>query len=885
MDESQEIVREFLVESYENLDQLDRDLVALESEPGSRALLSSIFRTVHTIKGTSGFLGLTRLERVTHVGESLLVELRDGHRLMDQPTTDVLLSLTDTVRAILSSVETSNEEGDTDIDSVIAAVEAIQSSTAAPAEASKAAPVETAADVTAEADVTETVAQTGPNVTTTAPTSVEAAVEAVGAGTTAEGRHVLPFPDEGTQAAVAAAVGVAVETAAHDEAGPQKRISCRVVKPRSPEVPEPRPAAEDPLDETTQTGQTEPTQPVETEPAQPVEVEPASAESAPAAPAAGPTPEPAVAAPAGPAAPPADAKPNAPAKRPASDAGDTGGRSAADTTIRVDVDVLDALMRQVGELVLARNQISRIAQGSAEQELVRAAQQLNLIAGELQEGVMKTRMQPIEHVWSKMPRVVRDLATSLGREVALEMIGKDTELDRSLLEAVKDPLTHLVRNAVDHGIESPDERVAAGKPAKGTLTLRAYHAGGQVMVEVRDDGRGVNAEKVAASAIRKGLRTQEQVDAASPQDMLQMVFLPGFSTAEKVTNVSGRGVGMDVVKTKIEEIGGNVEIESTAGQGTTCRLRIPLTLAIMPTLTVACGGDLYAVPQVNLVELVALDAGKEDSGIEHVHSAPVYRLRGELLPLVSLADVLGVEADAPTVIAVLQAEGRRFGLLLDRVVNTEEIVVKPISARLKSIGLYAGATVLGDGRVALILDVQAIARTSLLVDVTSANEELARAAQSVSSSSEQVLVVGVGGHRVAMPLASVARLEHVATSAVESVGGRQVVQYRGTILPLLHLGAVLGAVPEPPGDELLIVVYSNAQRSVGMVVDDILDILDDDVRTHSDVDDSGLVGSTVLSGVITELLDVRAAILAADPSFYDETSNDPYGADLAGAIR
>jgi two-component system chemotaxis sensor kinase CheA len=497
---------------------------------------------------------------------------------------------------------------------------------------------------------------------------------------------------------------------------------------------------------------------------------------------------------------------------------------------------------------------------------------------------MKTRMQPIEHVWSKMPRVVRDLATSLGREVTLEMIGKDTELDRSLLEAVKDPLTHLVRNAVDHGIESPADRVAAGKPTKGTLTLRAYHAGGQVMVEVKDDGKGVDAQKVAASAIRKGLRTPEQVEAASPQDMLQMVFLPGFSTAEKVTNVSGRGVGMDVVKTKIEEIGGNVEIESVAGKGTTCRLRIPLTLAIMPTLTVACGGDLYAVPQVNLVELVALDASKEDSGIEYVHSAPVYRLRGELLPLVSLADVLGVTAEAPTVIAVLQAEGRRFGLLLDRVVNTEEIVVKPISARLKSIGLYAGATVLGDGRVALILDVQAIARTSLLVDLASANDELARAVESAVSSSEQVLVVGVGGHRVAMPLASVARLEHVATSAVESVGGRQVVQYRGTILPLLHLGAVLGAAQEPPGDELLIVVYSNGQRSVGIIVDDILDILDDDVRTHSDVDDSGLVGSTVLSGVITELLDVRAAILAADPSFYDETSGDPY-ADLVGAIR
>ncbi|MCL2454855.1 MAG: chemotaxis protein CheA [Micrococcales bacterium] len=816
MDENQEIVREFLVESYENLDQLDRDLIALESEPGSRALLSSIFRTVHTIKGTSGFLGMTRLERVTHVGESLLVELRDGQRSMDQPTTDVLLSLTDTVRAILSSVEATGEEGEADIDAVISAVEAIQAGPAG-AEA-KGAAVENEA---VEAEQSEQVAQDEQHEQeeTLEPQEAPELVEAVVASSAAEA------PSGGTRTS-------------------KRRIGSRKKsggeKSRGTKVPEQRPA-----------------------PAEP----PVAAAAAPA-----PT--------------------SAPAKRPAAVSEETQAasratgsdttRSASDTTIRVDVDVLDALMRQVGELVLTRNQISRIAQGSVEQDLVRAAQQLNLIAGELQEGVMKTRMQPIEHLWSKMPRVVRDLATSMGRDVALEMIGKDTELDRSLLEAVKDPLTHLVRNAVDHGIEVPADRVKAGKPAKGTLTLHAYHSGGQVVVEVRDDGRGVDGDKLAAAAVRKGLKTPDQIATASPNDLLQLLFLPGFSTAEKVTNVSGRGVGMDVVKTKIEEIGGTVELESVMGEGTTCRLRIPLTLAIMPTLTVACAGDLYAVPQVNLVELVALDSSKEDSGVEHVHSAPVYRLRGELLPLVSMAEVLGVDAQPPTVIAVLQAEGRRFGLLLDRVVNTEEIVVKPLSSRLKSIGLYAGATVLGDGRVALILDVQAIARTSMLVDVQPA-ETGGSDAEAVDRSIEQVLVVGVGGHRVAMPLASVARLEHVLASSVEVVGGRQVVQYRDTILPLLHLGTLLGTMVPHDAEELLVVVYSNGHRSVGMVVDDILDILDDDVRAHSDTADSGLVGSTVLSGVITELLDVRAAILAVDPSFYDEA--DASYTDLVGAIR
>ncbi|MCL2850147.1 MAG: chemotaxis protein CheA, partial [Micrococcales bacterium] len=836
MDESQEIVREFLVESYENLDQLDRDLVALESEPGSRALLSSIFRTVHTIKGTSGFLGMTRLERVTHVGESLLVELRDGQRMMDQATTDVLLSLTDTVRAILSSVETTSDEGDTDIDEVIATIEAIQAGADAAAEAAQGEPAQTQAElaqtqaepVQTHAELAQTSSDPGQCADhTTQPVESEPAHDA---GARPPGWHAAstqvvapelaafagvaaPFPHEATQASATA------RTADNgDDSAPQRRVSCRVIQPK---VPEQRPASETGVHEDFSDGYDEVTgfapgqalgEPSPAEPAplaEPVPVaEPAQAEPAPAAepePAAEPAPpaEPVTETVAEPA--PAAAVPAAPAHRgPRPAETEPVVRHASDTTIRVDVDVLDALMRQVGELVLARNQISRIAQGSAEQELVRAAGQLNLIAGELQEGVMKTRMQPIEHLWSKMPRVVRDLAATCGREVQLEMIGKDTELDRSLLEAVKDPLTHLVRNAVDHGIETPAERLAAGKPAKGTLTLRAYHAGGQVMVEVRDDGRGVDGQKVASSAVRKGLRTQEQVDAASAQDMLQMLFLPGFSTAEQVTKVSGRGVGMDVVKTKIEEIGGNVEIESVAGKGTTCRLRIPLTLAIMPTLTVACGGDVYAVPQVNLVELVALDAGKDGAGIEHVHCAPVYRLRGELLPLVSLAEVLGVHAEPPTVIVVLQAEGRRFGLLLDRVVNTEEIVVKPISARLKSIGLYAGATVLGDGRVALILDVQAIARTSLLTDVASA-EDATATVESASQSTEQVLVVGVGGHRVAMPLASVARLEHVATSMVEGVGARQVVQYRGTILPLVHLGTVLGAGANPAGDELLIV--------------------------------------------------------------------------------
>jgi two-component system chemotaxis sensor kinase CheA len=414
-----------------------------------------------------------------------------------------------------------------------------------------------------------------------------------------------------------------------------------------------------------------------------------------------------------------------------------------------------------------------------------------------------------------------------------------------------------------------------------------------VVVEVADDGRGIDPQKVAHAAVSRGVRTAAQVASMSAADLLQLLFLPGFSTAEQVTKVSGRGVGMDVVRTKIEGIGGTVDVESTLGKGTVWRLRIPLTLAIMPTLTVACAGDLYAVPQVSLLELVAIDAGRGSVGIEHVHAAPVYRLRGDLLPLVSLAAVLGlpVEEGGPTVIAVVQADGRRFGLLVDQVLNTEEIVVKPLSVRLKTIGIYAGATVLGDGRVALILDVQAIARRALPGELPDESADTAVVAGAARDDIEQVLVVGVGsGRHVAMPLASVARLEHVPTTELELVGGREVVQYRGTILPLMRLGALLGAAGAEDGDEVLVVVYSRRGRSVGLVVDEIVDIVDDHVGEHSDVEDAGLLGSTVLGGRVTELLDVQAAILAVDPTFYDDRVDEPTIepaalGELVGALR
>jgi two-component system chemotaxis sensor kinase CheA len=760
VEEIDEIVQEFLVESHENLDQLDRDLVALEREPGSRDLLGSIFRTIHTIKGTSGFLAFGSLESVTHVGENLLARLRDGKLSMTPLTTDVLLAMVDTVRELLASIEDNGTEGDVDVTEVVARITAVLDGTAAE-----------------------------------------------------------PAPTPITEL-----------------------------------IPEVEPEAEVEVDP-------EPAEPAE--PAEPVEV---------AAPVAAP-------APAAPAAPAAAAPPVA--RRAAAEPTDEGTtrRNVADSSIRVDVELLDTLMRLVGELVLTRNQIVRQAGDQDGLDLMRSAQRLNLIATELQEGVMKTRMQPIDHLWSKLPRVVRDLGAACGKSVSLAMVGRETELDRSLLESVKDPLTHLVRNAVDHGLETPEGRRAAGKPAEGVLTLRAYHEGGQVVVEVCDDGAGIDADRIAEKALASGVRTAAQLAQMSSADILQLIFLPGFSTAQSVTNVSGRGVGMDVVKTNIESIGGTIEVESVMGRGTTCRLRIPLTLAIVPALTVECAGDRYAIPQVSLLELVALDADRAASAVEDVNGASVYRLRGALLPLVRLTDVLGVESersDGHVLIAVLQAEGKRFGLVIDRVLNTEEIVVKPLTSRLKSLGTYSGATILGDGRVALILDVQALARRALTAEALErgAGESAAKEQRS-SGEHLRMLVAGIGGgRRVAIPLSSVTRLENVAASSVEVVGSREVVQYRGAILPLLRLDRHLGAMSERAGDDLVVVVYSAGSRSVAIVVDEIIDIVDEETEVHSDIDDHGLVGSTLIRDRIVEVLDVRAAILAADPKFYSDPEVD-----------
>ncbi len=510
---------------------------------------------------------------------------------------------------------------------------------------------------------------------------------------------------------------------------------------------------------------------------------------------------------------------------------------------------------------------------------------MNLIATELQEEVMKTRMQPIGNIWSKFPRTVRDVALGCGKEVGIEMEGKETELDKTIIEAIKDPLTHLVRNSVDHGIELPEERVRAGKDRTGRLMLRAFHEGGQVNIEITDDGAGLNVERIRKKAVERGVITAEQAARMTEREIFNLIFLPGFSTAEKVTNVSGRGVGMDVVKTNVEKIGGTVDVQSTLGRGTTVRVKIPLTLAIIPALVVTCGGDRYAIPQVSLLELVRLEADEVAKGIELVHGSPVYRLRGRLLPLVYLSRELKLasdandksEGDGAVNIVVLQADERQFGLIVDEINDTEEIVVKPLRKQLKTVKTFAGSSIMGDGKVALILDVLGLAQRASVVTETRDRALTEKAAEVAATAAEKqtfLLFAGPGDSRMAIPLSTLARLEEFPVAQVEMSGSQWVTQYRGQILPLVRLNVVLEerrnklrALQAPPSADsgpIQVLVLNHDGRSFGLVVERILDIVEDRADVRSPATRPAVLYSVLIGDRVTEMLDIPAILRSAD---------------------
>ncbi|EJW09396.1 Signal transduction histidine kinase CheA [Rhodovulum sp. PH10] len=534
----------------------------------------------------------------------------------------------------------------------------------------------------------------------------------------------------------------------------------------------------------------------------------------------------------------------------------------ATQSIRVNVETLEHLMTMVSELVLTRNQLLEIVRRHEDSEFKVPLQRLSNVTAELQEGVMKTRMQPIGNAWQKLPRIVRDLATELGKQIELEMHGADTELDRQVLDLIKDPLTHMVRNSADHGLESSAERRALGKPEKGTIRLSAYHEGGHIIIEIADDGRGLNTEKIKAKAVSSGLATEAQIEKMSEAQIHKFIFAPGFSTAAKVTSVSGRGVGMDVVRSNIDQIGGTVDVKSVACAGSSFVIKIPLTLAIVSTLIVEAGGDRFAIPQLSVVELVRAQSNSEHR-IERIKDTPVLRLRNKLLPLIRLKTLLKMEEE-PTdhqdaengFIVVTQVGMQTFGIVVDGVFHTEEIVVKPMSTKLRHIAMFSGNTILGDGSVIMIIDPNGIARAlgTIATSTTQGESDAAVHHTAGQDNTTSLLVFRAGSPEPkAVPLSLVTRLEEIDATKIEVSNGRRLVQYRGQLMPLVRVNEDVQVRTE--GTQPLL-VFSDDGRSMGLVVDEIVDIVEDSLNIEVASDVPGILGSAVVKGHATEIIDM-----------------------------
>ncbi len=560
------------------------------------------------------------------------------------------------------------------------------------------------------------------------------------------------------------------------------------------------------------------------------------------------------------------------------------GDRLANHSIRVNVDTLDHLMTTVSELVLTRNQLLEIVRRHEDSDFKVPLQRLSNVTAELQEGVMKTRMQPIGNAWQKLPRVVRDLCTELGKDIELMMRGADTELDRQVLDLVKDPLTHLVRNCADHGIELPAERIVAGKPAKGTIRLSAWHEGGHIIIEISDNGRGLDLAGIKAKVIEKGLASEAQLAAKSEAEICNYIFAPGFTTAAKVTSISGRGVGMDVVRSNIEQIGGTVDLKSLGGAGTTFTIKIPLTLAIVSALIVEAGGERFAIPQLAVLELVRAGNNGEHR-IEHIKDAPVLRLRNKLLPLVRLKEVfrLGDCDNENGFVVVTQVGSQVFGVVVDGVFHTEEIVIKPMSSKLRHIPVFSGTTILGDGSVIMIIDPNGVAQAlgrAAAAAARAENAELQSREEESDEDTVSLLVFRAGSQQPkAVPLSLVTRLEEIDCRKIEISDGRHLVQYRDQLMPLLRIDAETSLKKEGAQP---ILVFSDQGRSMGLVADEIIDIVEERLDIEVSSDRPGVLGYAVIKGATTEIIDVGHFLPQAFADWF--RSRDPSAARLARSV-
>jgi two-component system chemotaxis sensor kinase CheA len=932
------IVQDFVVESQEHLADVENDLLAIEA--GGAAVdvevVNRVFRAVHSIKGAAGFLGFTVLGELAHSLENVLNLIRSGDLVPNHQVVDALLRATDALRNLVNNIATSNEQDVSEWVQALAAV--VTAETTSETQASMERHVEIQEGQVlfevseqllethrkmghrlylVELDLISDIDDKGRNV-------LELMNEFVALGEIVEARldHAnwgdlsSAVPDAMRFVALVATV---LEDELVSEAFGLTRDQVTAISASSVRVEEaPGPApAEEPVDA------------APPEPDVPAESAPVAAAPAPPEPeAAAPPPPPAV------APPPAPVE-DAPAKAPA---------RPADTSIRVGVMLLDHLMNLAGELVLSRNQLLQAVNTGRTEGLNAIASRLDQVTSELQESIMQTRMQPVGTVFGKFPRIVRDLSSKLGKQCELSVDGNEVELDKSICEAIGDPLTHLVRNSVDHGIELPEQRTAAGKPATGRIELRAFHQAGKVNITITDDGAGINVDKVKQKAVENGLLTPDQAREMGPREACQLIFAAGFSTADAVTDVSGRGVGMDVVRTNIEKLGGTVEIDSQMGRGTTMHVKLPLTLAIIPSLVVRCGTERFAVPQVNVCELVRIKATEVAQRIERVKGAEVLRLRGNLLPLVRLSTALGIEsqytdplttapqseqrvniadrrtpdladvaaeegaegaAPAPeptneqratpdrrgdTVpgainVVVVEAGKLRYGMIVDGLHDSEEIVVKPLGRHLKDCNHLAGATILGDGHVALIIDVAGVASRAALSVVEDPTARSTDADGGLDDERQALLLfTNAPNEQFGIPMALIARIERIRVEQIDTVGGAEVLQYRGTTLPLIGLENHIKADPRPASEHYFVAVFHNAGREVGLIVPHLIDIR----QVPGNLDkttfcEPGVLGSAIVDGKTTRLVDILTLTRQAHPEWFGKEAEA--GSASGAALR
>ena len=856
MDDNIEMVKEFLAESYEYLDMLDQDLMALEHNPSDASILAKIFRALHTIKGTGGFLEFDNLVAIAHAGESLLDDLRNGHIEVNDDIVSSLLELTDAIRNVLKEIEQTGRDGEALYTELIKAIEALQGASGESADAD----LEQLPDAELEEDVLEYLHE-GFELLADAEKLFEQERPSA---------EDLNHLKEDLNPFIISTNFLSYLKLVRVLAGFRKDLAHIEREPTAYEASRSRLRAivaviRKALNYIKKFGEE-----TEEDYSNLIEAFLATSDVAPAA-----VKEPDPGTPEVAAIQPVVAEQQRIKKDPP-----TPG-TMPENTIRVNVNLLDTLMNLVGELVLARNQILQLTSDETSVALTKSTHNLNLITTELQENVMKTRMQPLDTIFRKLPRVVRDLAKSCDKRVRVVLEGADTELDKTIIEAIKDPLTHIVRNAVDHGVELPDVRTDQGKPATGTLSIQAFHEGGKVIIEVSDDGAGIDPEKIKANALEKGMISPSQANSMSERDILSLVFAPGVSTAKEVSNISGRGVGMDVVRTHVERIGGTLDLTSKPGKGTTLKIKIPLTLAIIPALVVKVNEDRFVLPQVNLLELVRLEGSRSRRGIEYIKETPVYRLRGTLLPLVHLARELDItektilEDTTSDVIhiVVLQAEDQQFGLIVDEIIDTEEVVVKPLSKLIKDVPVLAGSTIMGDGKIALILDVVGLAKHGCVMQ----NQELIQIRQRASRNNLQqtdahFLLLGriQTDQRIAIPLSMIARLEEIEASIIETVDDQEVVQYRNQLMPLIRLEKALGLPASPVSEEsglLQIVVCQKNQLMVGVILSEIIDIVEEQVPIENA---KGFVQSaSIIQDKATKIINIQGILEEIDTSIYE----------------